>query len=285
MSRKRVTQDSIRSAARLASRCAGLIWPLMEGTWLPLLVAFPLLSFCYLRAVQLSGGRLSIFDLYVSAYSPSYGIPLLWLVCPIVSMVALARIWRIRDMCSITVRSGGRCRVWLARVADLCVLSGVSAMILHLSLLLVGAIFIGNPSDVGDASSRFAAATGGETIPGLSFPVASAIMLAYCFLTFLFQNSVFLLLRSLLGSLPAAIIVVVLAYPEVHKAQAFISDFVGTFGGDALAINPLSYLFDTASVYYPSWLPSGAHNLWFLGILIAVVIAAARLVCRRRDHL
>lgn len=261
--RKNQTLHGVRSSF-------GLIWSLMDGFAIALLACLPVLSFAYYRTLLQAWPHLTIFDLLTFAYNPSRGFPLIWFVCPIITMILLARIWKMRDDYNVASRMRSRTRIWLAQVSDIAAVSALCAIIIHLSLLAIGAIFIGVPSNVGDPVSIGAQFTGGQTLDKFSFSGAAALMLIYAFLALVVSNSLFFLLHSVLKTIPAFFITVVLGYPEVHNSSAFVHDIVSTYGGSLNAVNPLSYLYETASVFYPSWLPGASHALWFL--VVATVI-------------
>lgn len=255
----------------------------MDSTACYLVALLPLLSLGYCFSFRVTWPGASVFDLFSMAYSASNGLPLIWFVCPLITMLVLSRLWKLRLRCDVAVRGGSRSRMWLACIGDVLVASFACAAVVHLSLLVEGFALLGVPCDVGDPASLFAYYTGGQTLGEFSFGGALALMLLYAVLVLIVSNGLFFLLFCLANPTLAFFVVAFLAYPAVHKTHSFVHDVVSTYGGDLLAVNPLSYLYETASVFYPTWLPGSSHSLWFL-VLVAVFFFLCALPLMRKKE-
>ncbi len=250
-----------------------------------LLLSLPLLSLGYYFAIHTIWPNFTIFDLYIFAYNPSIGLPLIWFMYPLVTALILIRIWKQRSNSNFIVRAGKRLHIFIAQASDVVVVSILSATIAHLSLLLIGAICIGIPVNVDSSSSLFAYYTGGHTISEFSLSAALPITFAYAFLALFFSNTLFFFLYDILKAIPAFFIMALMAFPEVHKTHAFMHDIASTYGGDPLSVNPLSYLYETANIFYQSWIPGEDHRLWFLPVITVVVLLLAFVSQRRVEYL
>ena len=266
------------------NRAAYLFMPFLDGYSKALFAFLPLISYAYFRELVKNWPNLTTFDLFVFAYNPSIGLPLIWFICPIVTMIILARIWGERASYNIICRMGTRTRIWSTHFIDILIIAFFCSVIVHISLFFIGLVFIDIPFVTSDQTSIFARFTGGQTLESFSPFSTFAIMLLYSFFVLVFVNSCFMLLYFISSALPAFILISLLNFPSVHKTHAIVHDIVSGYGGDLLAVNPLSYLYETASVFYPSWLPGQTHMIWFLVLMIGISLFLGWLAVQRKQY-
>lgn len=252
--------------------------------WLPLLlcVALAFVALGFFREYGNEAGGLSTMDYLVGACSPSAGFSLLWMACPAASMLVLTFVWRRRDSANLAVRQQSAGALWLSYEVDVTVVSLVATVTLVAALVAFGTAS-GLPfCDFEREESMFSQYAQGATM-SLAPAEALPVVLAYCFAVLLFLNSAFCLLRLLLHRtvLPFALVVVA-GVPSVHGTYSFVYDIAHNIaGGSLVTINPLSVIYDTASVGYVSWLPESGHNLLFLvAFCLVIAVLGARLARR-----
>lgn len=273
-----------RIGRQLASK-ATFTFALFDSVSITLLLALPLLCFGFCRTVHTSWPTATTFDFYLFAYSPSTGLPLIWFMCPLMTMIMLGRMWNERLSESTAVFAGSRASIWRSCIGDVMIVSIICALIVHASLFLIGMATTNVLFDENATDGPFAYYLEGREAPDLQMPYVLVLTFFYALLSLIVSNLLFFVLYGLLKFVPAYFIVSVLAYPEVHKAHSIVHDAVSAFGGNLLARNPLSYFYETASVFYPSWLPGQSHQMWFLAAMAIVLAGLSWTVLRKREFL
>lgn len=275
---KTATQNRATASKRMPS--LAMSFDLFSGV---LFLAVPVLALGYCVAMRFAHPSMAIFDLFVFAYDPSEGLPLLWFGCPLLTMAYLAHHWKQLSSAPAIVATGSRMRNWAFHLRDIVLTSLIFAAWLHICLLLAGFVLLGVPLD--SEFRIFSRYTDGQMPADFSFANALAIMLPYAILVLIFSNTFFLILQQVVSTVPAYFIVALFAYPDVHKPYSFIYDIVVAIGGSLAGRNPISYIYHTATVFYPSWLPGQSHNLWFLVLLVGIAIFLSWLVMRKKEFL
>ncbi len=232
----------------------------------------------YTRVFFANNGSATSCDLIVSAFDPSRGIPLLWLICPILTMAALGRIWSEKENPIIVARAGNRKTFSLSMLLDALACSLIVSTTLMASFIILGVTTGSGFCDFNNGASRFAIATQGQTI--VEKPIAGiiGIMFAYAALSQMMLNGLFCAIRAVCGPKSSFAAVVLLCVPAVHAHDSFIYDAVrNVMGGSIVVPNPLSVAFEWASVSYASWLPGASHHLLGLAVfaLCAIIFACA----------
>ena len=246
---------------------------LVTGGILLTLCLIPLLAFIYYRVLDSNSWAPTTMDLIIAAYNPSVGLPLLWLLCPLATMAVLIMLWSRKDSVQVIVRQGSPLRIWRSYAGDIVSVSFVAALLLHASLMLLGAVFIGVDSNFDASTSIFSQELTGITLQGFSFAQASLTLFLYCFLVLLLENMTFGVLRWGTQKTTGAFIVLsILNLPQIHGSTSIVYDIMHNLVGGSLAfVNPLSIPYEMSSVSYGTWLPGESHNLWFLLLLVIAV--------------
>lgn len=258
---------------------------LVTGGILLTLSLIPLLAFIYYRVLDSNGKAPTTMDLIIAAYNPSVGLPLLWLLCPLATMAVLIMLWARKDSVQIIVRQGSPIRIWRSYVVDIVSVSFIAALLLHASLVVLGAALIGVDSNFDVSTSIFSQELSGATLQGFSFMQASLISFLYCFLVLLLENMIFGVLhwgtRKTTGAFIALSIV---NLPQIHGSTSIVYDIMHNLVGGSLAfVNPLSILYETSSVSYSTWLPGESHNLCFL-LLLAIAAFGMGIWFSKKDY-
>jgi hypothetical protein len=246
----------------------------------------PLIVLIYFRVLDSNGLVPTVMDLMIIAYDPSFGLPLLWFFCPIITMFVLIAVWRHKNSPQIVSKQGSTLRIWASYGCDIVVTSLIAAALLHVSLLVVGLFCIGVTSDFASPDSRFSHVLSGVTLVKFSFPYASLVSFGYCLLVLLFENAAFGTLCWMLRRQNVVFaLLCVLNLPAVHGEASLVYDVMRNIvGGSIHFSNPLFYPYGVASIAYETWLPGVSHNLWFLMLAVFLLFSIGTLPSKRRDH-
>ncbi len=269
----------LHGAARLSVALVG------KGFLLPVLSS-ALAAPVFYRSMTERMDSLSVADLLVWACNPSFGIPLLWVLLPLAVFVALAFAWRRRDNANIVVRQGACSGQWAGYALDAALLCAVAVASLVVSFMALGLLSGASFIDFNSPESRYALLMNGETLE-VSFAMFVLVVGAYGFSALFTLSMVFCLLRCLFRRvvIPAALVVVA-GLPNVHGQESFVYDLVRNISGGSLSVlNPLTVVYETSSIFYPSWATLGGHHLWFLVVLAAFVIVIGVALEGRREFL
>ncbi len=251
-----------------------------------LVVLIPFLTFGFFRMFDSGIRNLSVMDLVIGSYEPSYNFSLLWMLCPIISIICLIRVWGIKDGYNVITRQNTYTRIWISHLTDIFFFSCVIALILQISLIVIGVISIGTLANFSDTTSLFFSATGQQTIDNFSFSAAMPITFVYALLSLLFSNTLFYALQCLLnGTRIAFALVVLMGLATIHSTYSIIYDLTHSLPNFSFLVkNPLSFLYETASVSYTSWLPDQSHQLEILALSVIAFAVLALLASRKREY-
>lgn len=250
------------------------------------LALVPLLSLGYLRMFQAGHPDPTVMDAFVGALEPSKSIPLLWFLCPLLTMYRLVHMWKMREGYAVVARFSGRLSLGVAAVTDVVVVSFVFSLILVASLAVLGFLLLGQFENFQLATSEFARNTNGATLASFPIVPAMAILFAYSFLALLFVNAAFCLARTVLGDKWGIAIMALLNLPAVHGRDSFVYDLMHNISGGSMSVpNLLSLLYESASVWYSSWLPGQTHHLLLLFGFVVILAGACVASFSRRDWL
>lgn len=251
-----------------------------------LLTLIPLLVFIYYRILDSSHLAPTTMDFIIGSYSPQGKFPLLWFLCPLLTMLALMTLWKEKDSVQIITRQKTPRRIWFSRVCDIVAISFAAALLMQVSIALIGYALIGTYSDFDVSTSMFSHELSGLTLSNLSLWGSFSVTFAYCFMVLLFENMVFGVLCWVVKK-PKAILVIlaVVNLPQVHGTSSIIYDIMRNITGGSLAIaNPLSLPYEASSISYASWLPGAGHSLWYLALFVVVLLCAGILFDKVQDH-
>lgn len=277
----RVGQSRIRRFFALTAVSLGYM-----GRAFPLVLAMTALaSFCFVKAFEGAlPGNASAVDALIWAFDPSVGISLLWFVCPAIFMVALSRVWKEKERAHVIVAHGSEGKVFASYLADVLLLALAGTAVLLVTLLACGLATFGTVSNFGDSSSLMASYVK-ETTEGFGFSTALPVFALYGFLSLAFSGMAFYVVRVICKNTVAAFgVVAACGLPQVHGATSFVYDAAKTVGLNMPIVNPLSYLYETASVFYPSWIPGASHSLWVLALAVACLVGIGFVVTHGRDY-
>ncbi|MCL2826169.1 MAG: hypothetical protein FWD72_02055 [Eggerthellaceae bacterium] len=259
---------------------------LIDGKTGLLLAAVPALALVYTLNLASNFPRLTVMDLFIWSYDPTYGIPLLWLACPSVTMLILIGMWKKRSSYNIIVREGSRLSIWVSYLCDVVLVSCAVAILLHISLLICGVLSFRSLSNFDNPSSLFSFYTDGQLLEGFPFIGGFGLSFVYCLLALLLVNTGFCLAnRFFKKPLIPFLIVSILDIPTIHSKTSIIYDIMRNFLGGTLVIqNPLSLVYESAGIFYGTWLPSHGHNLWLLALMF-LCLATLGAFTRKHDYL
>lgn len=222
----------------------------------------------YTRVFFANNGPATSCDLIISAFDPSRGIPLLWLICPIMTMAALGRIWSEKENPIIVVRAGRRKLFALSMFLDALACSLIVSTTLMASFFILGTVTGSGFYDFGDSASLFANSTQGQILTEKPIARIIGVIFTYAALSQMMLNGLFCALRAACGPKLSFAIVTLLCIPAIHAHDSFIYDAVRNIMGGSITVpNPLSVAFEWASVSYASWLPGANHHLAGLAVL------------------
>lgn len=258
----------------------------IDGKTIFLFALIPLFAVISLTTLRSSISCLTIMDLIIWSYDPSYGIPLLWFICPIVTIVILLGIWKKRSNYNITVRETSHTKIWLLLLLDCVIVSGISALLLHITLFVLGITTLGVEDNFSDPSSLFSFYTDGQLLESFSFTKGILLSFVYCFLSLTVINTLFCFLNQFFNKpIIPFLMVATLNLPAVHGSASIIYDVMrNVLGGNVSIPNPLSFLYETAGIFYATWLPGQSHNFLFL-ILVFFCLATLGLLKKKQDYL
>ena len=229
----------------------------------------------FVRLAFLHNSSLSSMDLLVNAADPTRGLPLVWLVCPLIAMVYLGVLWTEKDLAVLVIRSRGRLPFAASMVVDVALISVLASFVIVLILLLSGLLFGLGVCDFDSETSLFARSTAGATLANVAvFPMIS-IVCAYIFTAQFILGMMFCFFRMVFGAKPSFAIIVLLCLPAIHAHDSFVYDIMHNISGGTVIIpNPISYIFEYASISYASWLDSSHYILWLLCVAVCVSLLA-----------
>lgn len=251
-----------------------------------LLVGIVAASFaCVKTAVSVDIG-LCAMDCLLDACDSARGIPLLWLVCPVLSAFYLGWLWQAREVPVAVVLSGSRVRLAGAQLADAVMVSVAVSLAFIVSLILFGVLLTGGFCNFDATASRFACVNKGLTLEIVPVTEIVATVYLYCAVSQIALFAVFYVVRTFVTTKGAIAILGVLCLPAVHGHDSFIYDVAhNILGGSIIFPNPLSFLFETANVGHASWLPGAGHGLLSLLAMMGILLGFAFLLARRREFL
>ena len=145
-----------------------------------LLVGIVAASFaCVKTAVSVDIG-LCAMDCLLDACDSARGVPLLWLVCPVLSAFYLGWLWQAREVPVAVVLSGSRVRLAGAQLADAVIVSVAVSLAFVVSLILFGVLLTGSFCNFDATASRFAYVNKGLTLEIVPVTEIVATVYLYC---------------------------------------------------------------------------------------------------------
>lgn len=242
-------------------------------------------SFCFLKAFDAAFPGSTAVDALIWAFDPSAGISLLWVVSPAIFMTALSYLWKEKERAHIIVAYGSEGRMFASYLSDVVVLALSVTMVLLGVLLLCGYVIFGSASNFDSPSSLMAAYTE-ETLEGFDLASSLPVFFVYGFLSLMFSGMAFYTLRAICKNTVLAWgIVIACGLPQIHGSTSFIYDAAKAVGMNMPIVNPLSYLYESSGVFYPSWLPGASHGFWVLVLIVACLIGIGFVVTKGREYL
>ncbi len=251
-----------------------------------LLLGIVAASFAYVKTAVSVDIGLCALDCLLDACDSARGIPLLWLVCPVFSAFYLGWLWQARETPVAVAFLGSRARLAGIQLVDAVIVSVAVSLVFVVSLMLLGMLFTDSFCNFDAGASRFAYINKGLTLE--TVPVAEMVGATYLYsaVSQIALFAVFYVVRNFVAAKGAIAILGVLCLPAVHGHDSFIYDVAhNILGGSIIFPNPLSFLFEVASVGHASWLPGASHGFLPLLAIAGALLALAFLLARRREFL
>ncbi|MDR0514072.1 MAG: hypothetical protein LBG81_02775 [Coriobacteriaceae bacterium] len=229
----------------------------------------------------------TLADVIIWIYDPAdFGVSFVWTAAPIFSLLWLSRLWADRESPNWIVRQKSHASVWGIEVFDMVLTSILVGLIIHLFMLAAGLFVSEGFIGFDDPRGLFARYAPG-CVPDASFAAVALGGLVFCWLALMVTHALFALLRRLMGSggngWAAFVIVALLGLPQIHGKNVFLLEMLkALFPLASQAVNPLSYLYGSASIFYPTWAFGTSHGFLFLIGVFAVVIGIGTVYVRKR---
>lgn len=242
-------------------------------------------SFCFLKAFEATFPEGTVIDVVIWAFDPSAGVSLLWVVCPMILMVALSRMWKEKEHAHVIVAHGSEERLFLSYFIDVFLFSLAATAVLLGTLTACGFAVYGVASNL-DSPSSLMVSYSKATAEGVGLAAALPVFALYGFLSLMFSGMAFYATRAVCKNSAIAFgIVTACGLPQVHGATSFVYDAAKALGLNMPIVNPLSYLYESASVFYPSWIPGAGHGLWALALIVGCLTGVGFVATKGRDYL
>ncbi len=279
--------STLRSGRKTVVRLPGGLFSLHKSlSFMALLVGVVVASFAYVKTAVSVDVGLCALDCLLDACDSARGIPLLWLVCPVFSAFYLGWLWQAREVPVAVALSGSRVRLAGIQLADAVVVSAAVSLVFVASTVLFGMLFTGVFCNFDAVASRFAYVNKGLTLEVVPVTEMMAAVYLYCVVSQVALFEVFYAVRNFVATKGAIAILGVLCLPAVHGHDSFIYDIAhNILGGSIVFPNPLSFLFEAASVGHASWVPGASHGFTVLFAMTGVLLALSFLLARRREFL